>query len=111
MTRFPCGERLGGGELEPDPLGLGFLMSDVGDGGSSWVLGIPSRSLIVRLVMRRTSGSTTGDPPPLSVAGILEASCCWLMPGVHQLDPTAANRVMPLDGPIKCQRSIALLGL
>jgi hypothetical protein len=32
MTRLPSGEILGG-EPDPNPLGLGFASSDVGDGG------------------------------------------------------------------------------
>jgi hypothetical protein len=35
MTQFPSGESLGGGELELGPLGLGFLVAGVGDGGCS----------------------------------------------------------------------------
>jgi hypothetical protein len=34
MTRLPSGE-IRGSELEPNPLGLGFAASGVGDGGSA----------------------------------------------------------------------------
>jgi hypothetical protein len=34
------------------------------------------------------------QPPPLFVAGALEASCFWLIPAVHQLDPATVNGVI-----------------
>jgi hypothetical protein len=107
MTRFLCGESLGGRELEPDPLGLGFPTTGVGDGRSSRVVGVPSRPLIVRSVMHQINGSSADDPPPppLFVAGTLVASCSWLVPGIHQLDTAAVNGVMPFGGPVKHPRS------
>jgi hypothetical protein len=111
MTLFPNGESLGYGEPEPDPLGLGFSLSDVGDGGSLWLLGVPNRPLTVRSAVRRTNGSTTGDPSPPSVAGTLEAFYCWLMPDVHHFDPTAVNGVMPSGDLVKRPRSIVVLGV
>jgi hypothetical protein len=61
--------------------------------------------------VRRTNGSTTGDPSPPSVAGTLEAFYCWLMPDVHHFDPTAVNGVMPFGDPVKRPRSIVVLGV
>jgi hypothetical protein len=55
MTRFPSGESFGDGEPEPGPLGLGFLVSGVGDGVSLWVLGVLDRLLIVKSAVRQAS--------------------------------------------------------
>jgi hypothetical protein len=105
------GESLDDREPELDRLGLGFLSTDVGDGGSSRVVGVPSRSLIMRLVVHQTSRSTTGDPPLLSIAGTPEASCSCLMPDVHQLDLATVNGVMPSGGLVKRSRSTDLFGV
>jgi hypothetical protein len=73
-------------------------------------VGVPGRSLIVRLVMRQTSGSTAGDPLSPSIVGTLKASC-WLMPDVSLLDPTIVNRVMPSGVPVKHPRSTVVNGV
>jgi hypothetical protein len=58
MTRLSSGE-IRGGESEPNPLGLGFAVSDVGDGGSALWYGVAGRSLIVRSTVPLVRGSVT----------------------------------------------------
>jgi hypothetical protein len=81
MTRLPSGENCGG-EPEPDPLGSGFAVFGVSDGGSALGLGVVGRSLIMRSVVPHVRGSTVSDPISSSIAGVL-------------LGPTTMNRVMP----------------
>jgi hypothetical protein len=87
-----------GGEPEPDPLGLGFVMSDVGDGGSALGWGVAGRSLIMRSVVPRVRGSNANDPLSSSVVGVL-------------LCPVTMNGVMPSGGPANRPRSTCVLGL
>jgi hypothetical protein len=68
MTRLPSGE-ICGGEPEPNPLGLGFVMSGVGDGGSDLWHGLADWSLIMRSVIPRVRGSIVGDPFLLLLQG------------------------------------------
>jgi hypothetical protein len=55
MTRLPSGESRGG-EPEPNPLGLGFAESGVGEGGSALWYGVVGQSLWYPLL---------GVPPPV----------------------------------------------
>jgi hypothetical protein len=98
MVRLPSGEILGG---KPDlnPLGLRFVMSGVGDGGSALWYGAIGRSLIVRLVIPLVRGSTTNDPLSCSsVAGVL-------------ISPATMNGVMPSGRPANRPRSTCDLGV
>jgi hypothetical protein len=61
MMRLPNGESHGS-EPDPNPLGLGFAPSGVGDGGFALWYGIIGRSLIIRSAIPLVRGSTTGDP-------------------------------------------------
>jgi hypothetical protein len=61
MTRLPSGESCDG-DPEPNPLGLGFVESGVGEGGSAMWYGIISRSLIIRSAVPLVRGSTASDP-------------------------------------------------
>jgi hypothetical protein len=97
MTRLPSGKSFGG-EPEPDPLGLGFAVSGVGDGASARGWGVPDRSLIVRSVVPHVRGSTTGDPLPPSFAGAL-------------LGSATVNGVMPSSGPAKRSSSTNDVGV
>jgi hypothetical protein len=95
---LPIGE-ICGGEPEPNPLRLGFVMSSVGDGGSALWYGVADRSLIVRSAIPSVRGSTTSDPlSSSSVAGVL-------------LGPATVNGVMPSGGPAINPRSTCVLGL
>jgi hypothetical protein len=62
MIQFHIGESRDG-EPEPDPLGLGFASSGVGDGGSALWLGVADWSVIMRLAVPLVRGSTADDPP------------------------------------------------
>jgi hypothetical protein len=66
MTRLPSGE-IRGSEPEPNLLGLGFVVSSVGDGGSDLWYGLAGWSLIMKSAVPRVRGSTAGDPLSLSV--------------------------------------------
>jgi hypothetical protein len=96
MTRLPSGE-ICGGEPELNLLGLGFVVSGVGDGGSALWYGVAGRTLIVRLVVPYVRGSTAGDPLSSSVAEVL-------------LGPTTVNGVMPSGSPANRPRSTCDLG-
>jgi hypothetical protein len=92
MTRLPRGE-ICGGEPDPNPLGLGFIMSAVGDGGSSLWYGVAGQSLIMRSALPLVRGSIAGDPLSCSsVAGVI-------------LGPATMNGVMPSSGPASRPRS------
>jgi hypothetical protein len=94
MTQLLSGKILGG-ELEPDLLGLGFVMSSVGDGGSVRGWGVVGRSLIA---MPRIRGSTIGDPLSSFVTGAL-------------LSLATMNAVMPSDGLTNRPKSTDVLGV
>jgi hypothetical protein len=70
ITRLPSGEICGG---EPEPNPVGFVVSNVGDGGSTLWYGVADRSLIMRSVVPRVRGFTAGDPfsSSSSVVGVL----------------------------------------
>jgi hypothetical protein len=98
MTRFPSGEFLGS-KPDPNPLGLGFADSGVGEFGSALWYGIADRSLIVRSAVPLVRGSTAGDPLSCSsVAGVLTS-------------PATVNGVMPSSGPANRPRSTCFLGV
>jgi hypothetical protein len=98
MTRLPSDE-IHGGEPVLNPLGLGFAVSGVGDGGSALWYGVVGRSLIVRLATPLVRGSTAGNPlSSSSVAGVL-------------LGPATVNGVMPSGGPARRPRSTCDLGV
>jgi hypothetical protein len=61
MIRLPSGESLGG-EPNPNPLGLWFVESGVGEGGSTLWNGIAGRSMIERSIVPLVRGSTVDDP-------------------------------------------------
>jgi hypothetical protein len=61
MMRLPSGECLGG-EPDPNPLGLGFVESNVREGGSALWNGVVGRSLIERSAVPLVKGSTASDP-------------------------------------------------
>jgi hypothetical protein len=86
MVQLPSGEILGG-EPDPNPLGLGFDVSGVDDGGSALWHGVAGRSLIVRSVVLLVRGSTIVDPLSCSsVTGVL-------------ISPATVNGVIPSRGP------------
>jgi hypothetical protein len=97
MIRLPSGE-LCGGKPEPDPLGLGFVVSCVGAGGSAPGWEVVCWSLIVRSPMPRVRGSTAGDPLSSSIAGVL-------------LGPATVNGVVPSGGSANCPKSTCVLRL
>jgi hypothetical protein len=98
MTRLPSGEILGG-EPDPNPLGLGFAESGVGEGGSALWYGVVSRSLIVRSVVPLVRGSIASDLLSCSsVAGFL-------------ISPITVNGVMPSGGSANRPRSTCVLGM
>jgi hypothetical protein len=71
MMLLPSGESLGG-ELDPNPLGLGFVKSGVSEGGSALWNGVAGRSVIERSDMPLVKGSTTDDPLlSSSIVGVL----------------------------------------
>jgi hypothetical protein len=96
MTQLPSGENRGG-ESEPDPLGFGFVVSSVGDGGSALGWEVAGRSLIMRSAMLCVRSSTACDPLSSSVAGVL-------------LGLATMNGVMPSGGPANRPRSTCVLG-
>jgi hypothetical protein len=100
MTRLPSGE-IRGGESNPNPLGLIFAVSGVGDGGSTMWYGVAGRSLIVRSAVPLVQGFTAGDPlssSSSSVVGVL-------------LGLATMNGVMPSGGPTNRSRSTCDLGV
>jgi hypothetical protein len=98
MIRLLSGEILGG-ELDPNPLGLGFAESDIGEGGSALWYGVDGRSLIIRSTVPLVKGSTAGEPLSCSsVAGVLTS-------------PTTVNGVMPSGGPTNHPKSTCVLGV
>jgi hypothetical protein len=98
MIRLPSGESLGG-ELDSNPLGLGFVESGVREGGSALWNGVADRSVIVRSVVPLVRGSTVGDPLlSSSVVGVLTS-------------PATMNGVMPSSGPASRPRSTCVLGM
>jgi hypothetical protein len=98
MTRLPSRE-IHGGDLEPNPLGLGLASSGVGDGGSGRWKGVAGRPLIVRSTVPLVRGSTVSDPLSCSsVAGVLTSL-------------TTVNGVMPSVGPANRPRSTCVLGV
>jgi hypothetical protein len=97
MTQLPSGE-IFGGELDLNPLGLGFVVSGVGDGGSALWYGVVDQSLIVRSVVPQVRGSTADDPLSSSfVAGVV-------------LGLATVNGVIPSIGPANRPRSTCDLG-
>jgi hypothetical protein len=98
MMWLPSGESLGG-ELDPNPLGLGFVESDVGKGGSALWNGVVGWSVIERSTVPLVKGSTTDDPLlSSSVVGVLTS-------------PATVNGVMPSGGPASRPRSTCILGM
>jgi hypothetical protein len=98
MTRLPSGE-IRGGEANPNPLGLMFAVSGVGDGGSAMWYGVAGRSLIVRSAVPLVQGFTAGDPlSSSSVVGVL-------------LGLATMNGVMPSGGLTNRPRSTCDLGV
>jgi hypothetical protein len=97
MTRLPSGE-ICGSESEPNPLGLGFAVFGVGDGGSALWYGVAGRSLIVRSIIPCVTGSTVG-------ASLSSSSDVGVL-----LGPGIMNGVMPSSGPANCPRSTCDLG-
>jgi hypothetical protein len=96
MTRLPSGEILGG-ELDPNPLGLGFVESSVGEGGSALWNGVAGRSVIERFVVPIVRGSTAGDP-------LLSISVVWVL-----TSPASMNGVIPSGGSTNRPRSTCVL--
>jgi hypothetical protein len=98
MTQGPSGE-ICGGEPDPNPLGLGFVVSNVGDGESALWYGVAGQSLIVRSVVCLVKGSTAGDPlSSSSIVGVL-------------LGLATVNGVMSSGGPANRPRSTCDLGV
>jgi hypothetical protein len=98
MIQFHIGESRDG-EPEPDPLGLGFASSGVGDGGSTLWLGVADWSVIMRLAVPLVRGSTADDPLPSS-------SVAWVLLGA-----ATVNGVVPSGGPASRPRSTCDLGM
>jgi hypothetical protein len=95
---LPSGESL---DSEPDlnPLGLGFVVSGVGEGGSALRNGVAGWSVIERSAVPLLKGSTVGDPLlSSSVVGVLTRSA-------------TVNGVMPFGGLASCPRSTCVLGI
>jgi hypothetical protein len=98
MIQLPSGEILGG-ELDPNPLGLGFAKSGVSEDGSTLWYGIVGRSLVVKSVIPLVRGSTVGNPFSCSsIAGVLTSMATM-------------NGVMPSGGLANCLRSTCVLGV
>jgi hypothetical protein len=96
--RLPSGESLGG-EPDPNPLGLGFVVSGVGEGGSALWNGVAGWSVIDRSVVPLVKGFTAGDPLlSSSVVGVLTRSA-------------TVNGVMPFGGMASRPRSTCVLGM
>jgi hypothetical protein len=97
MMWLPSGESLGG-EPDPNPLGLGFASSSVGDDGSSLWWGVAGQSVIKRFAVLLVRGSSAGDSLPCSIADALTS-------------PATVNGVVPSGGPPSRPRSTYDLGV
>jgi hypothetical protein len=98
MMWLPSGESLGG-ELDPNLLGLGFVESGVGEGGSALWNGVADRSVIERSVVALVKGFSIGNPLlSSSVVGVLTR-------------PTTVNGVMASGGPASRPRSTCVFGM